>query len=253
MFFSPAYLWIVYLRVNIELLNWAQPHCSYWICEKRVGSSLNWNTCVIFLIHWVDLFFLSSLEPSGSQRVLKYQLCSYIQGLGILNIYKISRFFGPKVTSHKCWMFLLKSYPQGKCTRPILILNVKLKRISVFYTWLGFGHVQKEFTHLSPEQAAACFRCFQLSVLYSFVSLLIIVPRLLTATGIILLTCGLAGHSAGFYIRLTYLHWAHFQSVKKKKPTTFSTLLHLFNPCYQATASRGVDESFHQFDLKSFK
>lgn len=43
--------------------------------------------------------------------------------------------------------------------------------------------------------------------------------------------------------------------IYKKK---FSPLLHLFNPRYQATVSRGssgpgFDESFHQFDLKSFK
>lgn len=54
-FLSRVYLWIVYLYVNVELLNWAQPHCSYWLCEKWVGSYLNWNTLVIFLIHCSSL------------------------------------------------------------------------------------------------------------------------------------------------------------------------------------------------------
>lgn len=129
---------------------------------------------------------------------------------------------------------LIKKLFSRKMHKANFILNVNVKKIPVL-NLIGILSCSRG-GHSSKSRTSSCLlSLFQLSVLYSFVSLLIIVPQLLTATGIIRLTSELADHSAGFYIRLTYVQWAHFQSVT----FFFSLPLHLFKPRYQATVCCG--------------
>lgn len=111
-------------------------------------------------------------------------------------------------------------------------------------------------------QAAALLPEFSLPILYRFVSSLIIVPqRVVMATGIFAdLRADRSASGSCFYVHLV-TPWALAELISKTFVFLSPQLLHLFNlrhlkrvvvPVFPGSGS-GSDESFHQFDLNSFK
>lgn len=147
---SSASLFMLNLREATLLLPKLKHTCHF-------PHPLSWSFLPQFV---VTIHFLTCTEVSFQLLNRRPGNIKYLQNLKI---------FGPQVTSHKRWMFLLKGFFERKMHEANFILNVKLKQISVLNL---IGILSCSEVHSSDSGKSSCLlSLFKLSVLYSFVCL----------------------------------------------------------------------------------